>query len=117
MHQPTLTMIVSRQVVLFSLVAYLNAMIAFGQASRNSIQRDIPGAIEKIKEYHATEPVPSRRTLHIVYWTPNDREPIKAYRERLSRVFFDIREFYRTEMIRLGLGNKTIPWRPNRTVC
>jgi NPCBM/NEW2 domain len=84
------------------------ASTGYCQSGRSDIAPDLETVTQRIRQYHTTEPVPSGRTLHIVYWTPKDREPIAAYRERLSRVLLDIREFYRTEMIRLGLGDKTI---------
>jgi hypothetical protein len=55
----------------------------------------------------ATAPTPSKRTLHIVLWTPSDRDPIAGYRERLSRVMLEIQSFCRTEMERMGFGPMT----------
>ncbi|MBM3965468.1 MAG: alpha/beta fold hydrolase, partial [Planctomycetes bacterium] len=57
--------------------------------------------------YVAETPVPSKRTLHVVYWTPSDREPLPQYRERLDRVLTDIQSFYRFEMNRNGFGEIT----------
>lgn len=59
--------------------------------------------------YLAEMPVPSNRTLHVVYWTPSDREPLPQYRERLDRVLTDIQSFYRSEMNRNGFGEMTFP--------
>ena len=53
-------------------------------------------------------PAPSERTLHVVYWTPSDREPAQDYRARLTRIFGDIRNFYASEMDRIGFGRRTI---------
>ena len=48
------------------------------------------------------------RMLHLVYWTPSDREPATQYRERLTRVMRHIQKFYADEMVRIGFGPKTI---------
>ncbi|NWK55778.1 NPCBM/NEW2 domain-containing protein [Verrucomicrobiaceae bacterium N1E253] len=48
------------------------------------------------------------RTLHVVYWTPSDHPAAPAYRERLSRTMFHIRDFYAREMKRLGFGPLSI---------
>jgi len=64
-------------------------------------------AIRIHEKYLAIDPVPSKRTLHVVYWTPSDREPLPEYRERLDRVLTDIQTFFRSEMNRLGFGQRT----------
>ena len=53
-------------------------------------------------------PEPGRRTLHLVLWTPKDREPADRYRERLSAIMKDIQAFYAEQMDRLGFGPRTI---------
>jgi hypothetical protein len=107
------------QIVFFRSTAILVSLVVvstlqysstgYGQSSRNEIVTVLQSATNRISQYHSTQSVSSNRTLHIVYWTPQDREPIAQYRERLSRVLLNISEFYRTEMIRLGLGDKTFP--------
>ncbi len=82
--------------------------VAYSQSPQELIDAQVPAALKIIDAYHADEPQPSDRTLHIVYWTPSDREPQPQYRERLTRVLFDIRDFYRREMKRLGFGERTI---------
>src|SRR5437870_670755 len=47
------------------------------------------------------------KLLHVVYFTPADREPAARYPERLSAILEDIRVFYRDEMKRLGFGPQT----------
>lgn len=62
----------------------------------------------RIRDAYLSEtPVPSKRTLHVVYWTPSDRDPLPQYRERLDRVLTDIQSFYRSEMNRNGFGECT----------
>ena len=48
------------------------------------------------------------RVLHLVYWTPSDREPASQYRQRLTRVMRHIQDFYADEMKRIGFGERTI---------
>jgi hypothetical protein len=48
------------------------------------------------------------RYLHIVYWTPSDREPVLQYQERLQAMMEDIQAFYGREMKRLGFGERSI---------
>jgi hypothetical protein len=115
------------QIVFFRSTAILVSLVVvstlqysstgYGQSGRNEIVTGLQSATQRIRQYHSTQPVPSNRTLHIVYWTPRDREPIAQYRERLSRVLLNIREFYRTEMIRWGLGDKTFPLVMDDTGC
>jgi hypothetical protein len=45
--------------------------------------------------------------LRVVYFTPNDREPIPGYVERLDKVLEHIREFYRDGMAAAGYGERT----------
>jgi hypothetical protein len=80
---------------------------SWGQSPRQLIAQQVPAALKILRAYHDPNPVPCRRTLHVVYWTPADREPAPKYRERLSRVLLDVQGFYRTEMQRLGLGERT----------
>src|SRR5688572_16847607 len=61
-----------------------------------------------LDKWHAENPERGERKLHIVLWTPNDREPAPRYRERLTAILEDIRDFYAKEMNRLGFGPRTI---------
>jgi NPCBM/NEW2 domain-containing protein len=45
--------------------------------------------------------------LRVVYFTPNDREPIPGYVERLDKVLKHIRAFYRDGMEAAGYGPRT----------
>lgn len=74
------------------------------------IKQKVPQALGIIKQWRnslKTEPQ-QKRTLHVVYWTPSDREPAPEYRERLSRAMLHIQKFYAKEMKRLGFGPQTI---------
>ncbi|MCC9607229.1 NPCBM/NEW2 domain-containing protein [Blastopirellula sp. JC732] len=68
----------------------------------------VPQAMKILEKWEQEEPVAGNRKLHVVYWTPNDREPAPLYRERLSAILLDIQNFYATEMKRLGFGERTI---------
>jgi NPCBM/NEW2 domain len=109
MRRPSLCLIAFCYIYFFPLLIGFETNIAHSQSSATRNAPEISRALTRIQEYHSTKAVPAQRTLHIVYWTPKNREPTHDYRARLSRVFFDIRQFYRKEMIRLGLGDKTIP--------
>lgn len=56
----------------------------------------------------ADQPAPAQRKVHLVLWTPRDREPAPRFRERLSGIFKDIQSYYAREMERLGFGPRTI---------
>ncbi|HQX50272.1 MAG TPA: NPCBM/NEW2 domain-containing protein [Planctomycetaceae bacterium] len=58
--------------------------------------------------WHAEQPEPGERHLHIVCWTPADRELPARYPARLTRIMRNIQDFYAGEMQRLGFGNRTI---------
>jgi hypothetical protein len=86
----------------------MGTSFARGESPQEIIAQQVPAALQVLDAYHTQNPVPSTRTLHVVYWTPSDRDPQPQYRERLTRTLFDIREFYRREMKRLGFGERTI---------
>ncbi|MCG3125307.1 MAG: hypothetical protein CHACPFDD_00125 [Phycisphaerae bacterium] len=52
---------------------------------------------------------PFDKFVHVVYFTPADREPHPGYRERLDRIVTDVRSFYRAGMERNGFGPRTFP--------
>ncbi|HWQ91496.1 MAG TPA: NPCBM/NEW2 domain-containing protein [Clostridia bacterium] len=60
-----------------------------------------------IDAYHGTRPADPPRKLHVVYFTPADREPADNYETRLNAILEDIRAFYRDGMDRLGFGPRT----------
>jgi hypothetical protein len=101
------------QLVLWSTVAYAVQSLGFEEkdtASEDRIALLPSHAAEAIRireKYLAMDPVPSKRTLHVVYWTPSDRDPLPEYRERLDRVLTDIQSFFRSEMNRIGFGERT----------
>ncbi|MBK1855687.1 NPCBM/NEW2 domain-containing protein [Verrucomicrobiaceae bacterium 5K15] len=61
-----------------------------------------------IESWQKGEPTDAERILHIVYWTPADREPAPQYRERLTRVMESVQKFYAQEMNTIGFGAQTV---------
>lgn len=67
-----------------------------------------PLALKYLNAYHDDPRANTApRKLHVVYFTPADREPPPRYRERLEAILEDIRNFYRDGMERVGLGPET----------
>jgi len=66
-----------------------------------------PAALKILDGWQKADPVRADRKLHIVYWTPSDREPAPLFRERLSPILEHIRDFYGKEMAHLGFGPRT----------
>ena len=68
----------------------------------------VAAACRILDAWHADQPEPGQRNLHMVCWTPADRELPADYQPRLTRIMRHIQEFYANEMQRLGFGNRTI---------
>lgn len=75
---------------------------------QQEIDQQSPAALEILKKWQNDHPERAKRTLHIIYWTPADRDPQPRYRERLTAIMLDIQNFYRTEMKRNGFGPLSI---------
>ncbi|MCW1883208.1 NPCBM/NEW2 domain-containing protein [Luteolibacter flavescens] len=75
---------------------------------QEEISAKVPAAKAILDAWQAKDPVRAEKKIHIVYWTPSDREPAPRYRERLGVILEDIRDFYAKEMKRLGFGPLTI---------
>jgi len=67
-------------------------------------------AMKIIDAYHEPRPATPPKKLHLVYFTPADRESAARYQERLEAIMEDIRAFYRDGMVRTGFGPKRFPW-------
>ncbi len=81
-----------------SLLAAEQTDSAFAQAKE---------AARRLADYHGDNRDGERRVVHLVYWTPADREPVAEYQRRLSAIMLDIQDFYADEMERHGLGRRT----------
>ncbi len=77
-------------------------------SARTEIAPKVAAARAILDPWLATNPEPARKKIHLVLWTPKDREPAPRYRERLSALFVDIQKFYAREMERIGFGPRTI---------
>lgn len=72
------------------------------------IAAKVPKAMERLRAWEEASPEKGERKLHVVYWTPRDRDPAPEFRPRLTTILEDIRDFYALEMKRLGFGPRTI---------
>ena len=61
-----------------------------------------------IDAWHAADPQPGDRKLHVVAWRAKDRDFAADHRGRLDRILTHIQDFYRREMERHGLGPRSI---------
>ncbi|MFO1512409.1 MAG: NPCBM/NEW2 domain-containing protein [Verrucomicrobiota bacterium] len=64
-------------------------------------------AMAVIDAYHGSRSTEPPKKLHLVYFTPAEREPAAEYEQRLGAILEDIRSFYGEGMKRLGFGYKT----------
>lgn len=90
-----------------SLVMVLLPSLLCAATPQKEIAVQVPAARVILDGWQARDPVKADRKLHIVYWTPADRNPAPRHRERLSAVMRDVRKFYGSEMERLGFGFRT----------
>ena len=81
--------------------------IASAQDSWNASAEEVSRAVALLDNWHGDNTEGSDRVLHLVYWTPKDREAVPGYRERLSGILLDIQGFYADEMQRLGFGRRS----------
>ncbi|WAC18007.1 NPCBM/NEW2 domain-containing protein [Luteolibacter sp. SL250] len=85
----------------------LPAMLA-ANAPQDRISDQVPRAVSILGNWQAVDPVKAEKKVHLVYWSPADREPPTGYVVRLSAIMEDIRKFYGREMVRLGFGPRSI---------
>ena len=86
---------------------------AFFASASSPLAADDPPALaralqERIDAFHSEAP-DNGEILHTIYFYPGDTDPQKAYRERITRIMLDIREFYASEMRRNGFSDREIP--------
>ena len=65
------------------------------------------GALRILDTWHADNPERDDRFLHLVCWSPSDRDFPQDYKPRLTRIMGHIQDFYLREMERLGFGDRT----------
>jgi hypothetical protein len=94
--------------IAIALVACLLLSLARAATPQEELATQVPAARSILDGWQAQEPQRAERLVHLVYWTPSDREPAPRYRERLSKIFENVRDFYAGEMERNGFGPRTI---------
>ena len=82
--------------------------VASAVTPREEISAKVPAARAILDAWQEKNPEKQERRLHVVLWTPADREPAPQYRERLTAILHDIRDFYSKEMTRIGFGPRTL---------
>jgi len=71
-------------------------------------ERERAAAARAILEtWQASHAPPTKRYLHVVCWTPSDREFPADHLARLGRILRHVQDFYAREMERHGLGKLT----------
>ena len=87
--------------VLLTATASLSAVAPIPDAQQGALASTI------IDAYHGPRPKDPLKTVHVVYFTPSDRDPVPNYEERWGAILEDIRSFYRDGMAQRGFGPKT----------
>ena len=95
-------------VVPFGLFVSVSLLPALGADVEIEIREQVPKAMSYLNAWEQDNSEKKDRYLHIVYWTPSDREPAADYQPRLQRMLEHIQAFYSDEMKRLGFGARTI---------
>lgn len=75
---------------------------------QQQISEQVPRAVSILNNWQAQDPVKAEKKVHLVYWSPADRQPPTGYVVRLAAIMEDIRRFYGREMVRLGFGPRSI---------
>jgi hypothetical protein len=71
-------------------------------------RRQVKEALKILDAWHQELPEPGERFLHLICWTPSDREFPADYQARLTRIMEHIQAFYASEMERYGMPDRTI---------
>ncbi|MFP6763703.1 MAG: hypothetical protein VB858_08795, partial [Planctomycetaceae bacterium] len=94
-----------RDTVVFAAVVLL--FPGTSQAAEDDLVK--AAAARKILEaWHQNQPETQPRFLHLVCWTPSDRELPAGYQGRLTRIMEHIQDFYARGMQAYGLGKRSI---------
>jgi hypothetical protein len=92
-------------------IGFLFPLLAFplmAATPQEMIDSQVPAARAILDGWQEKDSERAERRLHIILWTPNDREPAPRYQERLGAILHDIRDYYAGEMERLGFGRRTL---------
>ena len=71
-------------------------------------REQVKQALQILEAWHKDRPEPGDRSLHLVCWTPSDREFPAEYEVRLTRIMEHIQAFYADQMERYGMPDRTI---------
>jgi len=82
--------------------------VALIATPQQKITDQVPRAVSILNNWQAQDAVKAEKKVHLVYWSPADREPPTGYVVRLAAIMEDIRRFYGREMVRLGFGPRSI---------
>lgn len=113
-----------RKLTPISIAASLAASLAFfclakpaatpvSNPAVHQISEQVPAAKAILDQWRAENPGKGERKLHVIYWSPSDREPAPAYQQRLSDILLDIQKYYKKEMQRHGFANHTLKFDHN----
>lgn len=95
--------------ILISVAVLLSVWPSFVSAVEPAEELQQATAARRILDaWHADQPEPGKRSLHIVCWTPSDRPLPADYQPRLTRIMRHIQGFYLREMERFGFADRTI---------
>jgi len=73
-----------------------------------SERKQATAALKILEAWHREQPEPSERFLHLVCWTPSDRDFPADYQARLTRIMEHIQAFYENQMEHYAMPNRTI---------
>src|ERR1035437_7705152 len=85
-----------------------SALLADGVAADPDGATLLQAAQGMVAAYHAGQPNATNR-LRVVYFVPQDSEPLPHYAERLERVMADVSNFYRDGFRRFGIASDGLP--------
>ena len=71
-------------------------------------REQVKQALQILDAWHNDQPEPGERYLHLVCWTPSDREFPADYQARLTRIMEHIQAFYADQMEHYGMPDRTI---------
>jgi len=78
------------------------------RAANLPVEQQVQLARKTLDAWHASEQQAGQRQLHVICWTPTDRELPANYENRLDAILKRIQAFYAEEMDRLGFGPRAI---------
>ena len=87
---------------------FISAAAAACASDLDDERRQVKEALKILDAWHQELPEPGERFLHLICWTPSDREFPADYQARLTRIMEHIQAFYASEMERYGMPDRTI---------